>query len=152
MDTIETVMSYLADMRERGDDRAKDLFQALADLPEPEFEAPEGHHTTKAFTSEDCDHGLCIGRTFDNGWVMYTYVGDLARVSFHKLDDAPDEPCPLKTYEVFVKAEVSQWVTVSALDEDSADEQAYELFQATVNADVTLNSTSTSKTKEITHD
>jgi len=57
---------------------------------------------------------------------------------------------PLKKYEVCVTAEVSQWITVSALDEDSADEQAYELFQETVNADVTLNSTSTSKTKEIT--
>ena len=43
MDTIERVMSYLADMRERGDDRAKELFQALADIPEPEFEAPEGY-------------------------------------------------------------------------------------------------------------
>jgi len=41
MDTIERVMSYLADMRERGDDRAKELYQALADLPEPEFEAAE---------------------------------------------------------------------------------------------------------------
>ena len=46
MDTIERVMSYLADMRERGDDRAKELFQALADLPEPEFEPVSYTHLT----------------------------------------------------------------------------------------------------------
>jgi hypothetical protein len=126
MDTIERVMSYLADMRERGDDDAKDLFQALADMSEM-FEAPEGYHTTKPFTTVDCDHGPCIGHTFADGWVMYTYTEDLARVSFH----APDEPTPLKHYEVCVIAEVSSTIKVAALDEDTAEAQAIKLFVPT---------------------
>lgn len=116
MDTIERVMSYLADMRERGDDRAKELFQALADLPEPEFEAPEGYHTTKVFTSEDCDHGPCIGHTFADGWVMYTYTDDLARVSFHHPDE---EDLPLKSYKVVV-TQTSVLNDVQAANEDDA--------------------------------
>jgi len=152
MDTIETVMSYLADMRERGDDRAKDLFQAFVDN-QPEFEQAEGHHTTKAFTSEDCDHGLCIGRTFANGWVMYTYVGDLARVSFHKSDDAPDEPCPLKTYDVEIKATVRKTITVEAGDEKSAAEQAHEEFTVASDGDPEHYEQDTLSIKETnTHD
>ena len=133
MDTIERVMSYLADMRERGDDRAKELFQALADLPEPEFEQVEGYHTTKPFTSVDCDHGPCIGHTFADGWVMYTYAKDLARVSFHH-PDHPDEGesdvlwGPFKSYDVEVKATVRKTITVEARNEKSAAEQAHELF------------------------
>tara|TARA_Y100000389_G_scaffold196216_1_gene228793 strand:+ start:670 stop:1182 length:513 start_codon:yes stop_codon:yes gene_type:complete len=145
MDTIETVMSYLVDMRERGDDRAKELFQALADMPEPEFEAPEGYHTTKVFTTVDCDHGPCIGHTFADGWVMYTYTEDLARVSFHHPDvsvhnpdvsfhhpyeeyDAQAELDALKSYDVEIKATVRKTITVEAGDEKSAVEQAHEMF------------------------
>lgn len=118
MDTIERVMSYLADMRERGDDRAKELFQALADIPEPEFEAPEGYHTTKVFTTVDCDHGPCIGHTFADGWVMYTYTDDLARVSFHHPDEE-DEDLPQKSYKVVV-TQTSVLNDVQAANEDDA--------------------------------
>jgi hypothetical protein len=134
MDTIERVMSYLADMRERGDDRAKELFQALADLPEPEFEAPEGHHTTKVFTSHDCDWGPCIGHTFADGWVMYTYTDDLARVSFHHPYEE-DEPSPLTSYDVMIKATVRKTITVEAGDEKSAVEQAHEMFSVANDGD-----------------
>ena len=94
---------------------------------EPEFEQAEGYHTTKVFTSHDCDHGPCIGHTFADGWVMYTYTEDLARVSFHH----PDEPTPLKHYEVCVIAEVSSTIKVAALDEDTAEAQAIKLFVPT---------------------
>ena len=134
MDTIERVMSYLADMRERGDDKAGELFQALADLPEPEFEAPEGYHTTKVFTSNDCDHGPCIGHTFADGWVMYTYTDDLARVSFHHPYEE-DEPSPLTSYDVMIKATVRKTITVEAGDEKSAVEQAHEMFSVANDGD-----------------
>jgi len=134
MDTIERVMSYLADMRERGDDRAKELFQALVDIQETEFEAPEGYHTTKVFTSHDCDHGPCIGHTFVDGWVMYTYTDDLARVSFHHPYEE-DEPCPIKSYDVEIKATVRKTITAEAGDEKSAVERAHELFSAAGDGD-----------------
>jgi len=149
MDTIERVMSYLIDMRERGDDRAKELFQALADLPEPEFEADEGYHTTTVFMMNDCDHGPCIGHHFDNGWIMYTYINDPSKISFHNAG-TPDEPSPLKQYDVCVVAEVTSTITVAALDEDSADEQAHEQF---VLADAEIAEQKTYEIKETnTHD
>jgi hypothetical protein len=39
-----------------------------------------------------------------------------------------NETCPLKQYDVCVVAEVTKTITVSALDEDSAEEKAHELF------------------------
>ena len=119
---MSTIKEYLQDMSSRGDAQADFCLEVLAQSqPEPEFEQAEGYHTTKPFTTVDCDWGPCIGHTFDNGWVMYTYTEDLARVSFHH----PDEPTPLNHYEVSVTAEVSSTITVAALDEASADEQAH---------------------------
>ena len=149
MDTIETVMSYLADMRERGDDRAKELFQALADLPEPEFEAPEGYHTTKVFTTVDCDHGPCIGHTFADGWVMYTYSEDLARVSFHHPDEE-DEARLLKSYDVEIKATVRKTITVVAGNETFAAEVAHEEFNVASDGELEHYEQDTLSIKETT--
>lgn len=129
---MSTIKEYLQDMSSRGDAQADFCLEVLAQN-EKEFEAPEGYHTTKVFTSHDCDWGPCIGHTFADGWVMYTYTDDLARVSFHH-PDHPDEgesDAPLKHYEVCVIAEVSSTIMVAALDEDKAEAQAIKLFVPT---------------------
>jgi hypothetical protein len=111
------IKEYLQDMSSRGDAQADYCLEWLAQN-EKEFAAPEGYHTTKVFTTVDCDHGPCIGHTFADGWVMYTYTEDLARVSFHHPDEE-DEPCPLKSYKVVV-TQTSVLNDVQAANEDDA--------------------------------
>ena len=84
-----------------------------------------------------------------------------ANITLHtmcKISDALDavpmqlvatQETPLKKYEVCVTAEVSQWITVSALDEDSATELAHERF---VLHEAFTEDQSTHMIKEITND
>lgn len=111
------IKEYLQDMSSRGDTQADYCLEWLAQN-EKEFAAPEGYHTTKVFTTVDCDHGPCIGHTFADGWVMYTYTEDLARVSFHHPDEE-DEPCPNQSYKVVV-TQTSVLNDVQAANEDDA--------------------------------
>jgi hypothetical protein len=108
----------------------------VADLlqHEPEFEADEGYHTTKVLMLNDCDHGPCLGHTFDNGWIMYTYINDPSKISFHYAG-TQDEPTPLKSYDVEIEAKVRKTITVKAGDETSAAEQAHEEFTVASNGD-----------------
>ena len=60
------------------------------------------------------------------------------------------ETYPLKQYDVCVVAEVSQWITVAGIDEDSAKDQAHELF---VLAEAEITEQKTYEIKEnIEHD
>ena len=134
---MKIVKEYLQDMSSRGDAQADYCLEWLAQN-EKEFEEAEGYHTTKVFTTVDCDHGPCIGHTFKSGWVMYTYTDDLARVSFHhpdEEDDAQAELDALKSYDVEIRGTVRKTITVEAGDERSAAEQAHEEFTVASNGD-----------------
>ena len=100
----------------------------------------------------DCDHGPCIGHTFDNGWVMYTYTEDLARVSFHHPDHPDEGDLPLKSYDVEVKATVLKTITVEASDGKSAAEQAHELFTLHCDGNDEHYEQDTHSVKETTHE
>ena len=59
------------------------------------------------------------------------------------------ETYPLKQYDVCVVAEVTSTISVAALDEDSAEEQAHELF---VLAEAEITEQKSHEIKESTHD
>jgi len=119
---------------------------------EPEFEAAEGYHTTEVLMLNDCDHGPCLGHTFDNGWIMYTYINDPSKISFHYAGtpDEEDDPDHLTSYDVCVIAEVSEWIKVSAIDEDSAETQALELFAPAIAHPQEIDAIRTLEIKETT--
>ena len=52
------IKEYLQDMSSRGDAQADYCLEWLAQN-EKEFEQAEGYHTTKVFTTVDCDSGGC---------------------------------------------------------------------------------------------